>query len=212
MESHPEVGMVGPTMLSPDGLVRRSTMRFPSVLNSLGRALALDRFPIAPRLMGGQMMSDFNHRETREIEILNGWFWFIRREALEPIGLLDESFFIYGEDMDWCYRFHQKRWKVVFCSSAASIHYGGASSSAAPVRFYLQMKKRTCNSGRSITAGLPAWRIVEFCCFIRLFVWSPTSAPIFSKQAIAPISQRKFVGSPGAIRFASLGPQLRPYI
>jgi GT2 family glycosyltransferase len=141
MEANPSVGIVGPQMLGPDGAVRRSSMRFPSLRNSVGRAIGADRLPLLSHLLGGQMMSDFNHNEVADVEILNGWFWMIRREALEQIGLLDERFFIFGEDMDWCRRFREAGWRLVFYPKARAIHYGGASSSAAPVRFYVEMQR-----------------------------------------------------------------------
>jgi GT2 family glycosyltransferase len=78
------------------------------------------------------------------VEALNGWFWVVRREALEQAGLLDERFFMYGEDLDWCYRFYKAGWRRVFYAGTGAIHYGGASSSAAPVRFYIEKQRATC--------------------------------------------------------------------
>jgi len=141
MESNPEVGVVGPQMLGPAGNIRRSAMRFPSLLSSVARSFSLDRSPWLSRVFHAQMMTDFSHDRQAEVDILNGWFWMIRREALSEVGLLDERFFIYGEDMDWCLRFRKAGWKIVFFPGASAIHYGGASSSAAPVRFYVEQQK-----------------------------------------------------------------------
>jgi GT2 family glycosyltransferase len=141
VEANPRVGVAGPQMLGPTGSVRRSTMRFPTIWNSLCRALALDSLFRGRRWAGGYLMSDFDHKHTREVEVLNGWFWVVRRKALDEVGLLDERFFMYGEDIDWCFRFHKAGWKLMFCADASAIHYGGASSAAAPVRFYIEMQK-----------------------------------------------------------------------
>jgi GT2 family glycosyltransferase len=89
------------------------------------------------------MMSDFDHRTTTSVEVLNGWFVVVRRSALERVGPLDPQFFMYGEDVDWCYRFHQAGEGVVFFAEAGAIHYGGASSSHAPLRFYLELYRAT---------------------------------------------------------------------
>ena len=70
--------------------------------------------------------------------MLTGCFWLVRRQALAQVGLLDERFFMYGEDMDWCKRFWLKGWQLTFVPSAEAVHYGGASSSNAPVRFYIE--------------------------------------------------------------------------
>jgi GT2 family glycosyltransferase len=140
---HPAVGMVGPKMLSEDGEVRRSTMRFPTVWNNFCRALGLDYLFKHSRSFGGLLMSDFDHRTTAPVEVLNGWFLLLKRSALERVGPLDPQFFMYGEDVDWCYRFHQAGEGVVFFAEAGAIHYGGASSANAPLRFYLELYRAT---------------------------------------------------------------------
>jgi GT2 family glycosyltransferase len=141
MEANPTVGMLGPQMLGPNGEVRRSSMRFPTVGNMLCRALALDAIFKGSRWAGGVLMSDFTHDRTADVEVLNGWFWVVRREALEQVGPLDDRFFMYGEDLDWCYRFHRAGWRLVFYAGAGAVHHGGASSAAAPIRFYIEMQR-----------------------------------------------------------------------
>jgi len=116
-------------------------MRFPTIWNLFCRAIALDNLLPGRRWTGAQMMADFPHDRTMDVEVLNGWFWVVRREALEQVGVLDERFFIYGEDIDWCRRFRDAGWRNVFFAEAGSVHYGGASSAAAPVRFYIEMQR-----------------------------------------------------------------------
>jgi len=139
LHQNPTVAMVGPKMLAANGEIRRSTMRFPTVWNYFCRALGLDFLFKGSRLFGGLLMSDFDHRSTRHVEVLNGWFVMARRSALERVGLLDGRFFMYGEDIDWCYRFSQAGLQIVFCADAEAIHYGGASSANAPLRFHLEL-------------------------------------------------------------------------
>jgi GT2 family glycosyltransferase len=139
LENNPGVGLVGPKMLVSTGDVRRSTMRFPTPWNYFCRALALDVVFKKSRLFGGFLMSDFDHQTTRSVDVLNGWFWVTRRDAIQRVGLLDPQFFMYGEDIDWCYRFHQSGEQVVFFADASAIHYGGGSSENAPIRFHLEM-------------------------------------------------------------------------
>lgn len=141
MEEHPDIGMLGPQMLDRQCRVARSAMRFPTVWNVFLRALALERVFKRSRLFGGYLMSDFPHDRIADVEVLNGWFWMIRRQSLDQVGLLDESFFMYSEDIDWCKRFRENGWRLVFFPRAQAIHYGGASSTNAPVRFYLEKLK-----------------------------------------------------------------------
>jgi GT2 family glycosyltransferase len=78
---------------------------------------------------------------TREVGVLAGSFWIARREAVEKVGLLDESFFFYGEDHDWCERFRAAGWKICYYPAAESIHFGGASSAVDPFRFNTEIQK-----------------------------------------------------------------------
>lgn len=139
MEEDLSIGILGPKMLGPDGRVRRSCMRFPDAWNVFCRAVGLDTLLENSRFSRGLLMQDFRFDRACDVDVLNGWFWVIRRTALEQVGLLDENFFMYGEDLDWCYRFHQHGWRTVFYPGAQAIHYGGASSARVPIRFYIEM-------------------------------------------------------------------------
>ena len=141
MEQQPAIGLLGPKMLGPDGRTRRSGMRFPTIWNTFLRALAVDSLFKGSGIFGGLLMADFQFDQIKDMDVLNGWFWMARREALDQVGLLDERFFIYGEDIDWCKRFHLAGWRVVFCPEAEAVHYGGASSSNAPLRFFIEMQR-----------------------------------------------------------------------
>lgn len=135
---HPSVGIMGPKMLTPDQRTSRSTMRFPTVWNMFCRAVCLDVLFRQWSGLSSHLMSDFDHETTRDVEILNGWFWMIPRAALDEVGLLDERFFIYGEDMDWCYRFWKTKKRIVFFAEVEAIHHVAASSAAAPIRFQIE--------------------------------------------------------------------------
>lgn len=186
LSEHPGVGMVGPKMLAENGEVRRSTMRFPTVWNNFCRALLLDSLFKRSRAFGGLLMSDFDHRTTTPVEVLNGWFLIVRRGAVERVGLLDPQFFMYGEDVDWCYRFHQAGEQIVFFAEAGAIHYGGASSANAPLRFYLELYRATWQYWRKHRSGLSQLGfLVAFSThhFIRMmgsafvYLWSPSRRP-----------------------------------
>jgi GT2 family glycosyltransferase len=141
MESNPAVGIAGPRMLDANGNTGRSCRGFPTVWNMFCHALALDSLFPKSRLFGGYILRFWPQNTTREVGILGGWFWITRRQALDQVGLLDENFFFYGEDMDWCQRFHLGGWKVVFVSGTASVHYGGGSSKRAPLKYYIQQQR-----------------------------------------------------------------------
>jgi len=141
MEQHPDIGMLGPKMLLKDGSIGQSCMGFPSIWKWFCRAFALDRLFKSSRLFGGFLMTHFQYDRVSDVDVLTGWFWMVRREALDRVGLLDERFFMYGEDIDWSKRFHAAGWRVVFYPEAEAVHYCGASSSNAPTRFYVEMSR-----------------------------------------------------------------------
>jgi GT2 family glycosyltransferase len=141
MRANPSVGVLGPKMLSPTGGVGQSVNQFPTVWNYLCFALGLHFLMPNSKVFGGYVLAGYPYDKTEDVEVLTGWFWMIPRAALEQIGGLDERFFMYGEDLDWCYRFHQAGWRLVFFAEAEALHYGAASSGQAPSRFYVEMIK-----------------------------------------------------------------------
>ncbi len=134
MENHPAIGMLGPKILNPDLTLQPSCRKFPGLWNCLCRSVGLDR------IFSGLTFHAHND-VARNVDVLSGCFWMVRRAALPQVGLLDENFFMYAEDIDWCKRFWDAGWEVVYFPAAGVIHYGGASSSHAPARFYLEMQR-----------------------------------------------------------------------
>lgn len=138
-EANPKAGLIGPKVLGSDGLLQRTCRRLPTVWNTFCQALALDsvlwRWPV----FSGRAMRYWDHLTLLEVEVLSGCFWLARKAAVDQVGGLDERFFFYAEDVDWCKRFRAAGWKVVFVPSAGATHFGGASSSNAPLRFSIEM-------------------------------------------------------------------------
>lgn len=141
MDANSDVGLLGPRMLSPTGGIGASVMRLPTVWNTLCCALGLHRIASESKLLGGFEMAGYPYNTIDDVEVLTGWFWMIPRAALQQVGGLDERFFMYGEDIDWCQRFHEAGWRVVFFPNAEALHYGAASSGEAPTRFYVEMRR-----------------------------------------------------------------------
>ena len=112
-EAHSDVGMAGPRVIGGDGILQRSCRGFPSIWNMFCRALALDLFFPGIRAFCGYSLWHWPQETEGEVDILSGCFWLVRREALDQVGVLDESFFMYGEDMDWCLRFWSCGWKLL---------------------------------------------------------------------------------------------------
>jgi len=126
---HPESAVVGCKVLNPDGTLQRTCFMFPSLLNMLLSSTYLYKLFPRSKFFGREQMTWWDRDDVREVDVVTGCFMLVRREAIEQIGLLDERFFLYGEETDWCYRFKQAGWKVVFAPVGQIIHLGGVSSS-----------------------------------------------------------------------------------
>ncbi len=141
MQQHLDIGMLGPKMILRDGTIGQSVYRFPTLWGWFCNAFSLNAIFKNSEKFGDFSMANFRYDRTLDVDVLTGWFWMVRKQALDKIGGLDTRFFMYGEDLDWPKRFHQGGWRVVFLSEAESIHYCGASSGRAPTRFYLEMNR-----------------------------------------------------------------------
>jgi GT2 family glycosyltransferase len=139
IEHNAHVGLIGPKVFGSDGQVQFNCGELPTLWNTTCRLLALDRIFSRWRLFSGLQMRHWNYENRAEIGVLSGCFWLARRSAVDAVGGLDERFFFYSEDMDWCKRFNDAGWKVVFEPKATAIHFGGGSSSGAPLRFGIEM-------------------------------------------------------------------------
>ena len=141
MDQNLNVGMSGPRLLNRDHIFQPSCRYFPSIWNNLCHAFAINRLFPKSAFFSDSLMEHWEHDTVQSVDVLPGCLWMVRREALNQVGLLDERFFIYGEDVDWCKRFHDHGWDVVFYPDAETIHYHGASSANDPIRFIVEMQK-----------------------------------------------------------------------
>jgi GT2 family glycosyltransferase len=148
LERQKGVGLVGPRIASGDGRLQLTCRRLPSFWNLTCRALALDLVLSRWPLFSGFEMRHWDYGNLAEVEVLSGCFWLARKAAVEQVGGLDERFFFYAEDLDWCKRFHDQGWKTVFVPEATATHFGGGSSSNAPLRYSIEMER----------ANLAYWR------------------------------------------------------
>ncbi len=142
MDTHPEAGVVGCTKLNPDLSVQSSVtvlpnlwtvffrfFRFKRLLPSPKQRRFVGKFfgPILGKTIGSYLgwYSDNNTTEAKSVDFVTGACFLIRRDAVDDVGLLDENFFMYLEDDDWCLRIKQKGWGIYIYPDAQIIHYVG---------------------------------------------------------------------------------------
>ena len=126
-DAHPEAAVVGPKLLNTDGTLQRSVRGFPTLWRLATEYFFLRKLAPGSQLLNAFYAGGFEHDEVREVEVVMGACMLVRRDAVEQVGPLDESFFLFSEETDWCYRFEQAGWKVLFFPGAECVHVGGAS-------------------------------------------------------------------------------------
>ena len=133
MDDHPQCGLAGPRLVNPDGSLQYSTYKFPSFWLPLFRRTFLGNIPaLNPWLKDYQMMA-WDHKEARAVDWLLGACLIVRRQAVEEVGLMDEQFFLYVEDTDWCRRFWASKWEVWYVASVELVHFHERLSAQKPL-------------------------------------------------------------------------------
>lgn len=132
LETHPDVGAVGPQLRFPDGTVQPSRRRFPGKLTAFVEGTVLQRWLGDSRIVRDFHMRDRSDLETQDVDWLYGACLLLRREATRAAGLFDEGLFMYSEEVDLCRRIRAHGWRIVYLPAAVVIHHEGKSSEQNP--------------------------------------------------------------------------------
>lgn len=123
LASHPEVGVLGCKLVKRDGSLDHACKRgFPTPRSSLAYFMARFRPSGGATAAGSYTADHLGDDEVGYVDAVNGAFMLVRRSAMDDIGLLDEDYWMYGEDLDWCYRFSSAGWKVLYWPGATVLH------------------------------------------------------------------------------------------
>lgn len=128
MEAHPRVGALGPQLLNPDGTTQSSRRRFPTLATAFLESTVLQPWFQGSRILKRYYLLDRPDDEIQPVDWAVGAALLIGREALHQVGPLDEEFFMYSEELDWCYRLKAQGWEVVYLPTAQVVHQEGRSS------------------------------------------------------------------------------------
>jgi N-acetylglucosaminyl-diphospho-decaprenol L-rhamnosyltransferase len=143
MDTHPDVGIVGPKLVLPDGRLDPACRRaFPTPAVSFYRMAGLSRLFPRSRRFGRYNMTFLDENQTAEVDSVVGAFMLVRTAALEGVGLMDDRFWMYGEDLDWAKRIKDAGWRVVYHPAVTVLHVKRASSRQNPraqLEFYRAM-------------------------------------------------------------------------
>jgi N-acetylglucosaminyl-diphospho-decaprenol L-rhamnosyltransferase len=126
-DERPRAAVVGPRLLNTDGTLQRSVRGFPTLWRLATEYFFLRKLAPRTRALNAFYAGGFDHDEVCEAEVVMGACMLVRRAAIDEVGPLDEEFFLFSEETDWCYRFRQAGWRVVFFPGAECVHVRGAS-------------------------------------------------------------------------------------
>jgi N-acetylglucosaminyl-diphospho-decaprenol L-rhamnosyltransferase len=129
MEERPEVGMASCRLVMRDGTFDHAAKRsFPTPLGALAHFLRIGRWSRAPGWLAQYRAPELGEFDEGPVDSVNGAFMLVRREALEQVGLLDEGYWLYMDDLDWCYRFHRAGWRVWYDGRVSVLHVKGGTT------------------------------------------------------------------------------------
>ena len=129
MDQRPDVGMSGCRLVQPDGTFDHAAKRsFPTPTAALAHFTGMGRRPTAGASLAQYRAPVVDEHGVGEVDAVNGAFMLVRAEAMREVGLLDEGYWLYMEDLDWCCAFHRAGWKVLYDGRVSVIHVKGGTA------------------------------------------------------------------------------------
>jgi GT2 family glycosyltransferase len=126
-DEHPDAAVVAPRLRNQDGTLQRSVRGFPTLWRLSTEYFFLRKLAPRSHALNAFYAGDFDHDSQRAVEWVMGSCFLVRRAAADAVGLFDEDFFLFSEETDWFYRFHEAGWTVWFTPDAEAVHVGGAT-------------------------------------------------------------------------------------
>lgn len=171
MDQHLEVGVMGPRVLNSDGSVQASCSAFPSLRFLTLQTLGLTRLA----RWDAYRMTGWDRSTERHVDVISGAAMFVRTSAMREVGLLDEAFFFYGEETDWCRRFARAGWEIVFVPIKEITHFGNGSAAKLNHRRDVMMTEGTTRfhlKHGGFRAGIACFGILAAHNMSRAIFWS----------------------------------------
>ena len=132
MEKHKRIGMIGPKIVYPDGSLQYSCWRFPKNIQPLYQRTKLGKTKRGKKKVDYHHMKDFDHNKTLPVDAIMGSAMFVRGEAIKEVGMFDERYWMYYEDIDWCHRMWDYGWPVYYVHDIVLKHSHGRGSAKVP--------------------------------------------------------------------------------
>jgi N-acetylglucosaminyl-diphospho-decaprenol L-rhamnosyltransferase len=182
-DEHPRAAVVVPRLLNLDGTLQRSVRGFPTLWRLATEYLFLRKLAPSSAALNAFYGGGFGHDEPRPIDWAMGAVLLVRRAAVDEVGPADESFFLFSEETDWCYRFHGSGWEVWFDPSAEFEHVGGASHGGRMYVENLRSQLRFLAKHRGAAEAERARRLLLVGVRVRALFFPPRRARAYREAA-----------------------------
>jgi GT2 family glycosyltransferase len=203
-DQHADVAVVGCRVLEAPGRVQYTCFAFPRPFHLLLTAIGLHHLFPRSHFWSAEELRGWQRDTEREVDVVSGMFMLVRRTAIDEVGLLDEDYFVYAEEADWCYRFWKHGWRCVFAPVGEIIHRDGGNKSTdqVSVRMFVQFRKSLLLFHRKHLGWL-AWataKVIIICGLLpRFLIWR--LGGWFGR----PTAARKSQGAAAALKYLLLG-------
>jgi N-acetylglucosaminyl-diphospho-decaprenol L-rhamnosyltransferase len=161
MDAHPKVGALGPQLRYPDGSLQSSRRRFPTLATALVESTVVQEWWADNRVLRRYYMAGTDDGAIQPVDWVVGACLLVRRRAYEQVGELDEGFFMYSEELDWCRRIKDAGWAVVYLPTATVVHHEGKSSEQVVAARHIHFQSSKVRYFRkhhgSLQAGAVRW-------------------------------------------------------
>ncbi|AQT69453.1 N-acetylglucosaminyl-diphospho-decaprenol L-rhamnosyltransferase [Anaerohalosphaera lusitana] len=170
-----DTAVTGCKVLNQDGSLQRSCFMYPSLTNMFMSTFYLNKIFPRSTFFGREAMTWWDREDSREVEVVTGCFMLVKKEAIDRVGMMDEDYFMYGEETDWCYRFNKNGYKIRFTPEGQIIHLGGQSTRQVKPEMIIQLKLsilRFIRKQKGFFAHKVAAMLMIVFFALRLPVWS----------------------------------------
>lgn len=169
-DQHIDIGVLGCQVWINEQEIQQTCFSFPSLSGLLFQETGLRRLFPRSHFLGRSNYGWWDRRNQMDVDVVSGMYMLVRRKAVNQVGLMDEDYFVYAEETDWCYRFWKAGWRCTFTTEAQIIHLDGGSKSTAQisVNMFVQMQKSMLIFYRK-QRGLGSWLCAKCIFLVSMF-------------------------------------------
>ncbi|HHI80083.1 MAG TPA: glycosyltransferase family 2 protein [Planctomycetes bacterium] len=205
-ERHPEAGVVGPRILNEDGSLQNSFRRFPSIWMQVCLSLWFHRLAPNSPLLNGERYSGTRFEQPAPVDYVSGCLFLMRRDLIDKIGGLDEGFFMYFEETDFCQRTWKAGYEVHYAPVSTFAHHAGASAKKARKRTFLAFRRSQIRYMK-----LHKGRFAAFWMRLAMMLFLLLRVPVWLLLSLMPGERGAIARSNLSVSLSALGDLLKPH-